>query len=400
MKKLIFFCFYIPLILNLLNIQAFISKFVSVSLAQLFAYGSLGLVLIGGFAIMRRIGSFTPLIKTWILFYLAYYSFSLLANAVLQTDPPILKTLIPVCYFFSFSILLSLPEEREPISKILAIGFFISCMFLIYFQRINFSLDHDGISEYTLNRAGGVYGDANNAAVAAILSFLFLKFSFNAKNKVLKAIKVLAMLISIYALLITFSKTGFLVFFIVLGLTYHKFFTLKRLLFTLIFIPIIIITLVNWSLSSDLLNQVQKERIESLVNLVTLQTDKVSFSERDVLLQNMLSYVNENPVLGNGLNFGNEIRGHNTIIGVWADAGILTFLIFLFLLGFYLKKALTAPYNIKFFALGILTTLYLYMLSLQTIINQGYIIVIFVLLGYLLSTKKENFWQDQTTIDR
>ncbi|TLP70635.1 O-antigen ligase family protein [Maribacter sp. ACAM166] len=390
MKKRIFICFYIPLFFNILNTQAFISKFISPNLAQLFAYGTLGLILIGGFSMLNQKGSFTPLIKTWTIFYLAYYSFSLLANAVLNTDPPILKNLVPVIYFFGFAMLLRLPSQRPILSKILAIGFFISCLFLIYFQRINFSMDHDGISEYALDRAGGLYGDANNSAVAAILSFLFIDFSFVANTKLHKLLKGLAMAISVYALLLTFSKTGFLVFIIVLGFTYHKFFTVKRILFLIIFIPILLFNLVNWGLESDALNIVQKERVQSLVNLVTLQTDKVSFSGRDVLLENMLGYINENPILGNGLNFGNQIRGHNTIIGVWADAGILTFLIFLFLLGFYLKKAVLAPQEVKFFVLAVLATLYIYMLSLQTIINQGYLISVFVLLGYLLYEEKEN----------
>lgn len=387
MKKLIIFCFYIPLILNILNVQTFIGKFVSTSLAQLLAYGTLSLVLIGGFALIWNKGRFTPLIKSWIIFYLAYYSFSLLANAVLQTDPPILKTLVPVCYFFGFSILLSKQEELKSISKILAIGFFASCLLLIYFQNINFSMDHDGVYKYQLERAGGVYGDANNAAVAAILSFLFINFSFKPSKGIHFVLKSLCLGLSIYSLILTFSKTGFLVFILILGLTYHKFFTKKRILFSIIFIPIILGIGINWALNTEELSTSQQERIEDLVNLLTFQSEKVSFSGRDVLLKNMLGFVNEHPFLGNGLNFGNEIRGHNTLIGVWADAGFITFLIFLILLGHYIKMALKQTAKVKYFSLAIIVTLYIYMLSLQTIINQGYIIVVFVYLGYLLYPK-------------
>lgn len=388
MKKIIFFCFYIPLFLNVQNAQVFIAKFNSVSNSQFFAYLNIVLLSIGAFFLIKKKQAFSPLIKAWIVFYICYYTFSLIANAVLGTEPPILRTLAPLSYFFGFAILLSIPEQLRPVSKVLAISFFVSCILLIIFQRYNFSLDHDGVYEYQLDRAGGVYGDANNAAVAAILSFLFLKYSFVAKTKFQLLLKTLALLVSAYAFLLTFSKTGFMVFFIVLCLTYHKFFNIKRILFSLIFIPIAVFFTINWALTTGVLSREQKSRIESLVNLATFQTQKVSFSDRDVLLKNMMSYVYKNPYLGNGLELNVDIRGHNTLIGVWADAGILTFLVFIGVLIFYIKKALVSPDEIKYFALAVFTTLYIYMLSLQTIINQGNLMAVFVFFGYILYNKE------------
>lgn len=385
MKFPIFIFFYFPLITNTLNVQGFISKFVSDTNAQIFAYLNILLLIVGIFYMIKKTGKFAFLIKLWIAFYLLYYSFALLANIHLDTQVPLLRTLVPITYFLSFSYLLSKPEYLQPVGKTLAISFFLTALLLIVLDYFNFSMDYSGVYEFELDRAGGVYGDANNACVSAIMSFIFLKHFIHPKNKLQKTIKTIALIISTYAILITFSKTGFLVFLIVLAVTYHKLFSPKRMILSLIFVPISFLLLINWALTSDQLSFGQKQRIESLVNILTLNTDKVGLSDRDVLFQNMINYIYERPFLGNGVSFSDNIRGHNTIFGVWADAGIITFLVFLVLLFLYFTKAVKAPKNIKFFTLSTIITLIVFMLSLQTIINQGYLMIVFALLAYLLS---------------
>lgn len=384
MRWLPYVCFYIPIFLNVLNVQAFLSRFVSVNIAQAFAYGVVGLIFVGTISLLQEREKWNPILKTWLLFYSCYFGIGLLANVVHENDVQFLKSIIILFYFIGFSTLLSIKEHRIQIAKTIGIGLFISCIFVIIFHSLNFSLDVSGIYEYKLERAGGVYGDANNAALASILSFIFIHYFFLPKSILGKIIKNLALVISCYALILAFSKTGFLIFALVLGLFFHKWFTYKRLIFTAFLLPVIIITTFQWSLNSSSLSKVQKARLESLVNIVSFQTDKVDFSHRDVLLKNMLNFVYENPIIGNGINFSVEIRGHNTLIGIWADAGIITFVIFLIILLMYFKKSLLTKGKVKFLALSILITICTYLLSLQTVINQGYIIAILVLLSYLL----------------
>ncbi|WP_289039729.1 hypothetical protein [uncultured Zobellia sp.] len=383
MRYLTFLLFYFPLITNVLNVQGFISKFVSESFSQIFAYLNVVFLMLGILLIMRESQKFAVLVKLWIVFYLVYYTFALLANIHLDTQVPLLRTLVPITYFLAFSFLLSKPEFLKPIGKTLAISFFLTCILLIVLDYFNFSMDYSGIYEYELERAGGVYGDANNASVAAILSFIFLKHFIQPKNNFEKVIKIITLLISTYGILITFSKTGFVAFLIVLAVTYHKLFSPKRMILSLVFVPISFLLLINWALTSDKLSFGQKQRVDSLINILTLNTSQVGLSDRDVLFQNMLNHIFERPLLGNGVNFSNIIRGHNTIFGIWADAGILTFLIFLLLLFLYFKKAFNSPNSTKYFALSVLLTLTIFMLTLQTIINQGYLMVVFVLLGYM-----------------
>ncbi|MDO6819741.1 O-antigen ligase family protein [Zobellia sp. 1_MG-2023] len=388
MRAAIILCFYFPLVTNLLNVQAFISNFLSATIAQIFAYGNLMLLIIGVLIIIRQTKPFTPLIKLWFAFYIFYYSIALFANVLLDTTPPILKTLVPVVYFVSFSFLLSIPSQIKKVSKILAISFFVSSVFIILFNYFNFSLDHDGVYEYKLERAGGLYGDANNACIVAILAFIFIKSIITTKTNGQVILKVIALFITSYAVIITFSKTGFVVFLLILSLLYRHLFTVQRLLLSIIFIPLFLYAAITWAISSDNLSRIQKERVESIVNIITLNTDKVGLSDRDILFKNMLSFIQENPYIGNGINFSNIIRGHNTIFGVWADAGILVFLLFLFLIFSFFKKAIFSENSLKYFGVAILTTLTIFMMTLQTIINQGYLMVLFSLLSFIFYKTK------------
>jgi hypothetical protein len=140
------------------------------------------------------------------------------------------------------------------------------------------------------------------------------------------------------------------------------------------------------ALNSPNLNNIQKARITNVINIITLNTSEVSDSGRGVLLHNMLKFVNENPFLGNGIYFSTDIRGHNTLIGVWADAGIITFLLFIFLLFNYYKSAFLSTPDIRNPTLSILIVLTIFMLTLQTIINQPYLIVLFAFLAHLMSS--------------
>jgi O-antigen ligase len=384
MKKIGVLCMLLPFVFNTLNIQAFITKFLSANSAQNFAYLNVILVAVGAVLLIKQKEPFAPIIKLWIVFFLCYYVIGTIASEIHGTQSPYLKTLIPLIYFFGFSIFLSGPDYRSLFIKVCTATFFVSSIVVIVFQRMNFSMDHDGVYEYALERAGGVYGDANQAALVSILSFILIFYFFKPENRFLKFLKVLAAFIAIYALILTFSKTGFLVLLAVLGLCFYRIFRGKRMVISVVLVPIILISAVNFALKSDALSPLQKERIENVVNIITFNTENVQMSGRDMLLQNMLKYVYDNPVLGNGIYFSNLIRGHNTIIGVWADAGIVCFLLFLLILFMYFRKALNGKTDTRYFSLATMLALTVFMLSLQTIINQPYLLCLLVFLGYHL----------------
>ena len=390
MKNLGIIFILIPFVFTALGFQAFVwLRFGSESINQLFAYSKVLSLLLGIFLLFRdeRRTSFPILVKFWILFYMFYFGIGLWGNIIHDNEVQLLKTFIRVIYFFAFAIFFSIQENRKIFEKVLIVTFLISNMLLVYFERINFSMDHQGVTAFTLDRAGGVYGDANNASVVTLLLFIFIVNIFKAKTKFQEVVKVLILIFALYCLVLSFSKTGFIVLFIVLGLTYHSLFNRKKILFALLLIPIGFYFLVSVALSSSYLNITQKERIQDLFNILTLNTSEVSLSHRDDLFLNMWYYITESPILGNGLNFSASIGGHNTIFGIWADAGIFCFLLFLFLMLQYALAGINSSVDKKYFSLSILTVLFIYMLTLETILDQGYLIAVFVYLAYLVDDK-------------
>lgn len=387
MTRLVRLLFFIPLVFSVLNIQAFLAKFsgASEAIVQAFAYLNVIIVLCGGILWFRYREKFAPGIYLWFFFYLIYYFFALIANLAHETEPyRLLPSFIPLIYLWAFSVFLSNETSQKKVRKLLMVTFVISSILTILFYYFNFSLDLDGVYEYGLNRSGGVYGDANNACLSAILGLILVKYYFNPISPRDRLLKTAAILISVFAILLTFSKTGFLVLILVLAIIYRKWFNVKRFLYSAIAIPSLLVILYSTAVSKGWLNSVQLERVDDIINVLTFNYSEINLSERDVLLRNMLGYIEENPVLGNGVQFGVSIRGHNTIIGVWADAGIFAFLAFLSLLAYYLMGSLRIEGKYRFMVFCLLLSMYVYMLSLQTIINQPYLVVVFVFCAYEL----------------
>ena len=378
----------VPLIFSILNIQTFMTHFGSLSLGQLVAYINTILVLIGSIILFSKRGPFASIIKLWFCFFALYFVIGTAASFINDNPLPTLKSLIPCIYFFAFAIFLSIPQYKKVFTITATSAFFISTVLTIVFQRINFSMDYSGVYVYQLDRAGGVYGDANQAALVSILTLIFIFYTFIPKSDFQKVLKFLLMAICIYALVLTFSKTGFLVLLVVLCLIFHKLFTLKRLILAVFIIPIILLTGISSALNSESLTVVQRNRIQSIVDILTFNTQNLDYSGRDVLLKRMLNYVYDNPILGNGISFSNDISGHNTIIGVWADAGIITFLVFLLILFNYYRNAYLSEGHTRYLALSTIFVLSIFMLSLQSIINQPYLIAVFAYLGYVLENNK------------
>ena len=387
MKRLGELCFFVPFIASALNISTFVAWYVSETIGQAIPYLNFGLVITGLFVYIKKANSFPSTIKLWIWFFCIYLSLGLLANAIYDNPVSILKSTIPFVYFLGFSVFLSIPEYHKKTGILITLVFFISCILLIILQRYNFSLDHEGVSKFDLERADGVYADANNASIVCLLTFIFIQHIFKPITNFQKVLKIGASAVALYALILTFSKTGFIVLLIIMGLTFHKLFNPKRILLSLIFIPIALFGLINIVRNSSSLSMVQKNRIENIFNLLSLETDKVEYSGRGRLFEGLMNSIYEHPILGNGIDYSVEIRGHNTIFGVWSDAGIFCFVFFLFLLFWMFRKSIQAPVEIRYFSLSILFVLYIFMLSLQTVINQPYLVVIFAWLGFLISNE-------------
>ncbi|WP_340063257.1 O-antigen ligase family protein [Ascidiimonas aurantiaca] len=392
MKKATVILFFIwPFIFSALNVQVLISKFVSVPLSQVFAYGNVLLLIIGIFTQLKQPGTYSKTATMWFVFYISYYVFGLIATAYHGVSSPIMRTLIPVVYFAAFYFFFKQEENQKFFAKVLMYTFLISSIFTILMFKKNFDIDYGGVHIYKLDRAGGLYGDANNAALVCILSFLLIKQFFVAKTRRMKLFKYFLYGVVFYSLVLTFSTTGLSVFIITFVLSNQKFFNKQRL-FLLAGLGVVgfILILNLKTLTADMpLTTNQRYKIENLVNVVTLSTDEVDNSGRGELLSNLLETIYENPFLGNGIDHSVVMRGHNTYMGIWADAGLITFIIFCFILISFFVKSLKLKGDDRSFCLSTLIVFYIFMLSLQTILNQPYLIIIFVFLAYLIDGHKK-----------
>lgn len=385
------FCFLFPFVISTFNLQVFVTYMISNVLAQIIAYGNIGLLLLGIALIIRKRGEFSRTARLWIIFFIMYFTFAMLASAVMYNPASLLFSIIPFIYVLAFYVYFSIPENRELYKIVALIAFIGSSLLSIYLFSINFDLDNKGIHIYKLDRAEGIYGDANNTALMSIISFIFVYKVFQPKTKLLKLLKLALLGAMFYCLFITFSNTGFMVFIISLIMLNYKFFTGIRMIVGAAILPVLYIMLINLNSITANMNLIgqQRDKINNIVNILTFNTDKVDDSGRNELVQNLLYYIYESPIIGNGLDFAVSQHGHNTIVGVWADAGIFTLLMFLFMLGKYFQRSLQSTPDIRYFILPMMLTFCIFMLSLQSIINQPYLVVLFIYMGYLLDNNQK-----------
>lgn len=386
-KLIVHLCFLFPFVVTVLNAQVIVTYLVSSTLAQGIAYGNLGLILLGTSLVIKNRGELSKTSGLWIGFYVLYFLFAFLASAINYFNSNIFLAVIPFFYVLGFYYYLSISSNRILFEKVALISFVLSCLISIYWKSIDFDIDQVGGKYiYIIDRASGVYGDANQMALVSIISFIFVFQTFKQKNKFLKILRLIILTVTAYSLFITFSNTGFMVFVISLIMLNYKFFKGIKIVLGISVLPFIYVLLLNLNSLTANINLVgqQRDKINNIVNILSFNFDKVDDSGRSELVNELLHYVYKNPVLGNGIDFANSHQGHNTIIGVWADAGVFVLIFFLFMLGKYFAKTITSPPHIRFFVLPVLITLCIFMLSLQSIINQPYLMALFIYLGYLL----------------
>ncbi|MDH7913954.1 O-antigen ligase family protein [Winogradskyella sp. SYSU M77433] len=389
-KLITYICFYFPLVSSCLNLQITVSKFVSPALAQFIAYFNLALITLGLFLFRKNIKHLSPTNQLFFIFYLLYYSFGLLAMGTSGFKTSVIATFVPVIYFIGFYFLLSNREQFKIFFKVISICFVISAFLTIILIKLNINVYTGEEHGWELDRAGGVTGDANAAAHTSIFAFILFSQLYRPKKNIFRFLKIVILLIIFYSLYLTFSTTGLFVFTIVFFLINYKFFTGLRLTLLAAIIPLFYIGI--FALKSQTaslgLSKAQTDKVNNIINLLTFNFDEVDNSGRGDLVEKALYYLYDHPILGNGIDFSVDKLVHNTYVGVWVDSGIFTFLFFIFMLFCYFFRSFSLSPNIRFFSISILTVLYIFMISLQSVINQPYLIVLFVFVGYLIDYNK------------
>lgn len=229
-KLIVFICFYWPLFSSCLQLQGVVYKIGGETMSQLFAYANLGLIVAGLFLFRKNIETTSTTNRLWFVYYLIYYCFGILATGLSGFQPSLAASLIPLIYFVGFYFLLSNREQFEMFFKVITFSFVVSAIITVILIKLNYSLGSGGVYARELDRAEGLYGDANNAALASIIAYILFDKFFIPWNFITKVTKILILLLLFYSVFLTFSTTGLFVFTIVFFITNYKFFTGIRLI--------------------------------------------------------------------------------------------------------------------------------------------------------------------------
>ncbi|MCV6628470.1 MAG: O-antigen ligase family protein [Flavobacteriaceae bacterium] len=400
MNRIIGLCFIFPFVFSACGLQGWLILFLGLSMAQLITYMTLVTPILGTILLFtfKENKAFSPLARNWILFYLVYYILAVIASFYHMWPINFMSSFFSVVYALTFMVFFRFEEFQKLFANTAMISFTIANVTLIIFQI--YQIDYDTVNlqddiEHGVERAQGVYGDANNAALVCILGFVFLYMKFIPKNIWQKTLKLTLLIVSFYALLLTLSTTGLLAFILVFALLNYKWFTKNRLLLMLIMAPIVYTLLLQIEiLTAHLdLSVHQQHKIRNLVNLLSFNMQEVDFSGRSELVENLMVYLRENPFFGRGLDFGLKARVHNTFLYIWADAGILALIVFVSMLLIYFKNILFASMSVKIFSASIMVPLVIFMASLQTIINQPYLMPVFIYVAYILTEDKNRVFK-------
>ncbi|MEC3966153.1 O-antigen ligase family protein [Flagellimonas halotolerans] len=237
-----------------------------------------------------------------------------------------------------------------------------------------------------LDRASGLYGDANNACLVSIISYVFLKFTDFGNLPFKSLIKLILTLLISYSVILTFSTTGYLVFVFVVILCNYKYLSKRNILASMFALPLLYLIIINltWLTAGLNLNERQQSKIVNFENIFSFKFDQIDNSGRFEHIDNVIGKLYENPFFGHGFDFGLNHLTHNTYLNIWLESGIIGLLVLIVVLAIYFSRAIKVEKKTKYFSLAILFAVSIFMLSLQTVINQPYIMVVLTYVGVLI----------------
>ncbi|MEC4266018.1 O-antigen ligase family protein [Muricauda sp. SYSU M84420] len=387
MKKIVHLFFLVPFIVNALNLQDWISLYVGGTSGQLVAYGNVGLLILGSFLIIKLKGSPLGTPGTWAVFFAVHYSLSILASILYNNPANFGYTLVNIVFYFSFLLYLKRLVDLSFIQTYFTIVFSIASICLIFLWNMQLDLDYFSSDiSWGLDRASGLYGDANNACLVSIISYVFLKFTDFGNLPFKSLIKLILTLLISYSVILTFSTTGYLVFVFVVILCNYKYLSKRNILASMFALPLLYLIIINltWLTAGLNLNERQQSKIVNFENIFSFKFDQIDNSGRFEHIDNVIGKLYENPFFGHGFDFGLNHLTHNTYLNIWLESGIIGLLVLIVVLAIYFSRAIKVEKKTKYFSLAILFAVSIFMLSLQTVINQPYIMVVLTYVGVLI----------------
>jgi O-antigen ligase len=290
--------------------------------------------------------------KLFVLFLLLYIiigsvSALLNGNNILLGLRSILPGILIYWVSFSYFTLVSQEEMNIAIHKFIPYLMVISSTALILTFFFEYNLF---TGEFLfMDRATGMYANPNRAGNMAVMGQIFAMIGLLKPSNRNKIFYFVLYILSFVAALVTFSKTAFILsFFVGIILVYR----LRSLIFNnmrnfIVFVTMIFsVVVVSFFFFTETknLSSYQAKIIYDFRNLLSGDFNEETTTGRSDLASEGLKKIVDQPLLGYGIGTFSSAKSilkqpiHNMYLAIWAEAGFLTFSVFLF----YLLKAILA----------------------------------------------------------
>ena len=271
-----------------------------------------------------------------IFFFLALYMATLFISGNFDSLP-LVFSIITGCVFLGYSLLVLNPHSKEKLE------FFLKCTFFYYSLCFCIFVFIYGIEQYRFV-AGGI-SNLNPAFLGFVSGFIFLLCVYVAKSKLINVSLCLTFFCGSCALFtVVLTQTRIALIGILLSLfilmanrffyvIYNKKISLKSLV---VIFFVMLSSLCFWYFSGDYWAQLNLNRIESLLNFITLKNNTTGPSPDAGRIDIWLTGLNsmDSYFWGHGLGSfitDHGIAPHNTFLLVFYEMGMLG--LFLFFLG-------------------------------------------------------------------
>lgn len=249
-----------------------------------------------------------------------------------------------------------------------------------------------------IHRASGVWRNPNESAMVTGVTIAILMFVAQQKNRPgrIRVACIICIPLLLFAGLLTYSKSGIIVFTAIFALAISMFKSVSARLLISIFVVFVVATInFNYSSLTSIMTKSQEQRINQVTEIfISRNVSRDTSSGRYDLWEEGFDKIKKRPIFGHGLGAmdddqsidGSKILGsHNTFLVLWGEGGIVPFAGFvtvIILTAYRVYRKRRSPYI--FIAIS-----YSLVLITDLMLTQGALLVRYnalglgLLLGYL-----------------
>jgi O-antigen ligase len=339
-------------------------------------------------------------LKPWLYFFMIYIVLGIVSlfftgifrDSNLDTLRSLITTIVVI---FSLTILIfNLSKQYGFLYLVYLFTLFLTIATLFILVIDYFSL-RIFVEEKYGSRNPGLFVNPNDGGLVGVITYVFLLYSLKTVKRIFYRVCIITVcVLVVYATFLTFSKAA-LIGILVVSLLYiitH----IKKSFFKLIFATVFVLFFFNsqWDTIKQGLDKNQLRRVLDFENILTGEIDNETTTGRSEINENAWYLISEKPFAGYGLgNFQNISRlkgaSHNTYFQIWGEAGIITLIIFVFILLKITRKGFDSIYglNDKFLIFSFILIISLFSLASNNILDNRVVNIFLAITAVIIHTK-------------